>query len=97
MKQHRYRFTVEYIADPEGNPQQVEPLVFEADSHDEILGIVELVRGSNVLDAESTAALVVGQKLMGGVVMANRDQPLFAGFWPNFVAFMKEFKALIKK
>jgi hypothetical protein len=34
---------------------------------------------------------------MGGVAMANCDQPLFASFWPNFVAFMKEFKALTKK
>lgn len=97
MKQHLYRITVEYLSDAEGNPQQSEPLVFEAASHDEIHGIVELVRNSEILDAQSTAALVVGQKLLGGVVKDNRKNPVFAEFWPQFVAFMKSFKGLVKK
>lgn len=97
MKQHRYRITVEYIADPDGHPQQREPLVFEAGSHDEILGIVELARKSRLMDEQTMAPFVVGQKLFGEVVMENRGNPLFADFWPHFLEFMKKFKGLAKK
>lgn len=30
MRQHRYRVTLEYLADADGNPQQRAPLVFDA-------------------------------------------------------------------
>jgi hypothetical protein len=97
MKQHRYRVTLEYLADADGNPQQDRSLVFEAGSHDEIIGIVELVRNSAVLDAQTTTALVVGQKLFGEVVLENRSNPLFAEFWPHFLDFMKKFKGVVKQ
>lgn len=97
MKQHLYRVTLEYIADTDGNPQQCEPLVFEAGSHDEIFGIVKLVRNSELLDAQTTAAFVVGQKLFGEVMLENRNNPLFSEFWPHFLDFMKKFKGLVKK
>lgn len=97
MKYHRYRVTLEYIADPDGNPQQCDPLVFEAKSHDEIIGIVELVKKSELMDEPTTTAFVVGQKLFGEVAMENRNSPLFTDFWPHFLEFMKKFKGLVKK
>jgi hypothetical protein len=97
MKHHRYRVTLEYISDPEGNPQQGKSLIFEASSHDEIIGIVEFVRKSELLDTETTTALIVGQKLFGEVVLENRTNPMFSEFWPHFLEFMKKFKSLVKK
>ena len=97
MKQHRYRVTLEYLADADGNPQQREPLVFEAHSHDEIFDIVELVRSRRLLDARTTAAFVVGQKLFGEVVLENRSNPLFSEFWPHFLSFMKTLKGSVKQ
>ncbi len=97
MKQHRYRVTLEYLTDADGNPQDGEPLVFEAGSHDEIFGIVKLARESQLLDEQSMTAFVVGQKLLGEVVLENRKKPIFSEFWPHFIDFMKTFKSLVKK
>lgn len=97
MKYHRYRVTLEYIADPDGNPQQHDPLVFEANSHDEIIGIVGLARKSELMNEQNTTAFVVGQKLFGEIVMENRNSPLFKDFWPHFLEFMHKFKILVKK
>lgn len=96
MKQHHYRVTLEYLADANGNPQQREPLVFEVGNHDEIIGIVELVRSRALFDAQTTAAFVVGQKLFGEVMLENRGNPLFTEFWPHFLGFMKKLKDLVK-
>lgn len=97
MKQHHYRITLEYLADADGNPQQCEPLIFEARSHDEMIGLVELTRSSNLFDAQITAAFVVGQKLFGGVMLENRGNSLFAEFWPHFIDFMKKLKTSVKR
>ncbi|MDR3159720.1 MAG: DUF3861 domain-containing protein [Zoogloeaceae bacterium] len=97
MKQHRYRVTLEYLADADGNPRQREPLVFEAASHDEIFGIVDLVRRRELFDAQTTTAFVVGQKLFGGVMKENRDNVLFSEFWPHFLDFMKKLKGAVKQ
>lgn len=97
MKQHRYRITVEYIEDANGNPQHQEPLVFETGNHDEIIGIVELVRSRELFDAQTTAAFVVGQKIFGEVMLENRSNPLFTEFWPHFLEFMKQLKGVVKQ
>lgn len=97
MKQHHYRVTLEYLADADGNHQQREPLVFEAGNHDEILGIVELLRSRELLDAQTTAAFVVGLKLFGEVMLENRSNPLFSDFWPHFLDFMKKLKGSVKQ
>jgi len=97
MKKHRYRVTLEYIADTDGNPVNQEPLVFEAGNHDEIIGIVELARRRKLFDDETTAAFVVGQKLFGEVLLENRTNPLFTEFWPHFLGFMKLLKSSVTK
>lgn len=97
MKQHRYRITLEYIADSDGNPVSQAPLVFEAGNHDEIMGIVELIRRRELFDDQTAAAFVVGQKLFGEVLLENRTNPLFAEFWPHFLSFMKRLKGAVKQ
>lgn len=94
MKQHRYRITVEHLADPDGQvPADSTPLVFETGNHDEILKIVERLRGHPALPPESAAALGVGLKLFSEVMLENRQSPLFAEFAPHLREFMQKLKA----
>jgi len=97
MKQHRYRITVEHLADADGNPPaEGTPLVFEAGNHDDILKIVERLRGHPGLPTESAAAFGVGLKLFGEVMLENRKSPLFADFAPHFRDFMQTLKSGVR-
>jgi hypothetical protein len=94
MKQHQYRITVEYLADKEGQaPATPASLQFEVGNHDEVLGIVERIRARGDFDAETSAALAVGLKLFGEVMLTHRDHALFKDFVPHFGAFMKHLKS----
>lgn len=57
--------------------------MFEAASHDEIFGIVELIRKNEILDEEVVTPFIVGQKLFGEAVKENRTNPLFSEFCPQ--------------
>lgn len=92
MKQHRYRVTVEHLADAQGNPVDASPLRFEVGNHDDIMAVVAYLRGRGDLPEETATAFGVGLKLFGETLLENRDHPLFAEFFPQFVAFMKHLK-----
>lgn len=88
MAKHKYRITVEYIADNKGNPVSAPPLVFEAENHDNILEIAER-RATN----DKQRAFFLGLKLFGETLLEDRKNPLYAEIGPAFGAFMKVFKA----
>ncbi|NUN59819.1 MAG: DUF3861 domain-containing protein [Burkholderiaceae bacterium] len=93
MKQHRYRVTLEHLADAQGAPSTYEsPLVFEVGNHDDIFQIVQRMRTRDDFDESSAAALAVGLKLFSEVMLEHKDHPLFASFKPHFSQFMKELK-----
>lgn len=92
MKQHRYRITVEHVADADGHPVTREPLRFEAGNHDDILAIVERMRGRGDFDPQAAAAFAVGLKLFSETLLEHRDHPLFADLRPHFQQFMKQLK-----
>lgn len=92
MKKHRYRVTLEHLADAHGAPTDGEPLQFEVDNHDDIIAIVERLRSRGDL-GDQAAAFGVGLKLFGEVMLENRDNPLFSSFRPHFAQFMKDLKA----
>lgn len=93
MKQHRFRITVEHLADAQGNPSTREvPLQFEVGNHDDIIAIVERTRERGQFPADTAAAFAVGLKLFSEVMLENRDHPLFAEFAPHFGEFMKNLK-----
>ena len=98
MKQHRFRITVEHLADADGNPStHTGPLQFEVGNHDDILAIVERTRQRDDFDANTAAAFAVGLKLFGEVMLENRKSPLFADFVPHFGDFMKKLKSGYKR
>lgn len=93
MKQHRFRVTVEHLADQHGAPSTHDaPLSFEVGNHDDILSVVERLRGRGDFDPDSATALGVGLKLFGEVMLEHRDHPLFAEFRTHFMDFMKTLK-----
>ena len=93
MKQHRYRITVEHLADANGAPGTQAPLVFEAGNHDEILAIAERIRSRGLFDEGTSAAFAIGLKLFGEVMLEHRGHPLFDELMPAFRDFMKKLKS----
>lgn len=94
MKQHRYRITVDYLADKDGMPPAAPSrLQFETGNHDELLGIVERIRQRGDFDADTAASFALGLKLFGEVMLTHRDHPLFEEMGPQFGAFMKKLKS----
>lgn len=87
MRRHQYRITVEPIATDAPSPLQ-----FEVEAHDEILSLVERSRQRGDFDADTAAAFTVGLKLLGGVMLKNRNHPLFEEFGPQFGQFMQRLK-----
>lgn len=93
MKQHQYRITIEHLADSHDGPSSYDaPLQFEHGNHDDIFAVVARLAQRGDLDARFAAALGVGLKLFGEVMLENRDHPLFAGLMPHFGEFMKQLK-----
>ena len=63
MKQHRYRVTLEHLADAKGAPSTYDaPLRFEVGNHDDVFAIVERMRTRADLAPEAATALAVGLK-----------------------------------
>jgi hypothetical protein len=90
---HRYQITVNEL---EGTPSHVKTdkltIIFEANSHDDWHEIIKRAQQMGIFDEESAVAFAVGLKLFGGVMLAHRDQPLFATLAPQFGEFMRTLK-----
>lgn len=95
MKNHKYRISVEHLEDKQGDPVPDHSISFTATNHDEILEIVERIRGARQFDEDDATAFAVGLKLFSEVMLKNRESPLFAEFRPHFMAFMKKLKASV--
>ncbi|WP_290867983.1 DUF3861 domain-containing protein [Aquabacterium sp.] len=94
MKQHRYRITVEHLADKDGQPPATPAsLTFEALNHDDIIAIAERMKGRGDFDAQTATNLAIGLKLFSEVMLMNRQHPLFAELGPHFGDFMKRLKS----
>ena len=93
MKKHRYRVTLEHLADAQGAPSSYEaPLIFEVSNHDDIFQIVQRMLALDDFDDSSAKSLAVGLKLFSEVMLEHKDHPLFSSFQPQFSQFMKELK-----
>lgn len=93
MAQHRYRVTLEHLADTQG--ESLPPgksLQFEVENHDDIFSIVERLRGRGDFSEDTATAFGVGLKLFSEVMLKDRQNPLFQSFEPHFMQFMKALK-----
>ncbi|MBR6975828.1 MAG: DUF3861 domain-containing protein [Ottowia sp.] len=92
MKHHRYRITVEHLADKDGAPVQEVPIVFEAPSHDDIAQTVQRAQQGQELDEATAQRMVVGLKLLGEVILENRGNAFFDALGTHFRDIMKAVK-----
>ncbi|SNC61081.1 protein of unknown function [Hymenobacter gelipurpurascens] len=92
-RQHRYRITLEHVAASMPEQPLHEPLSLDFTNHDDVSAIVQRVQNAQFLPHEQAAELALGAKLLGNVLLANRDNPLFAELGQAFADFVKKLKA----
>ena len=92
MKHHRYRITVEHIADKDGASVQEAPIVFETPSHDDIAQTVQRAQQGQGLDEATAQRMTVGLKLLGEVILEHRGHVFFDALGTHFREIMKAVK-----
>ncbi|MGE4431952.1 MAG: DUF3861 domain-containing protein [Sphingobium sp.] len=87
---YRYRITVEKLDQPEGEA----PLcrAFDVTNHDDLIPLIDQMRGQGTLPEAEVAEFIIGLKLFGGVHMRHRREPLFAPLHAPFLDFMQRLK-----
>ncbi|WP_050477916.1 DUF3861 domain-containing protein [Herbaspirillum rhizosphaerae] len=94
MREHRYRITMEHLATASEGQTQHAPLQFETGNHDDLFGIIDKIRSKNQFDADTSAALALGLKLFGEVMLKNRKHPLFEDIQSPLRDFIGKLKSL---
>ncbi|MCM5555397.1 DUF3861 family protein [Pleomorphomonas sp. NRK KF1] len=84
MAKHRFRVTVDATPEASGRP-----LVFEFDSHDDLIALADRIGKSG----DDDLLFFVGLKLFGEALLARRDDPLLKEFRPHFGELMKAIKS----
>ncbi|MGB3386008.1 MAG: DUF3861 domain-containing protein [Marinomonas sp.] len=92
MKGHLYKFTIEHLEDPKGNPVDASPLELEVRNHDDIFKIIETMKGKMDLEESDATEFAIGIKLFGEVMLRNPKNELFQQFRPHLNDFMKSLK-----
>lgn len=88
---HHYRVTVAPISSA-SELESLEPLTFEHINHDDLCVIVERVRAGLDLSPDTAAAVAIGLKLLGEIVLSERDNPLFDPLRAPLREFTQELK-----
>ena len=91
MKQHQYKITVQHISDKDGNSVNEPPLICDMHTHD---NLAEILAKSHQLDLSENdrLRLVLGLKLLGELILENKNQPLFNELLPHFGEIIKMVK-----
>jgi hypothetical protein len=89
---HRYRITVEHLADPRATPGTERLIRFEVVNHDDLLELIDRMKDREILPRHEVAEFTVGLKLFGEVMLRHRQNPLFGEMKPHFANFMKHLK-----
>lgn len=84
MPKHRFSVTVNAVAEASG-----QPLVFEFDSHDDLIVLADRLGKSG----DDELLFFVGLKLFGEALLARRDDPLLEEFRPHFGELMNAIKS----
>jgi hypothetical protein len=91
MSKHAYRLSLTPL-DPASSEIAAEALHVEIESHDNIIETVARLRARPDLDADEAAALGLGLKSLGWVLLRQKKAPLYAGFLGQLSAFIKSLK-----
>lgn len=92
-RQHHYRITLEHVAASTPEQPLYEPLTLDFTNHDDVFSIVQRVQNARFLPPNQAAELALGAKLLGNVLLANRNNPLFTELGQSFAEFVRKLKA----
>ncbi|WP_353155891.1 DUF3861 domain-containing protein [Herminiimonas fonticola] len=95
MSAHNYRVTLEYLGGKHAASDLHKPVQFEAGNHDDLFNIIQRVQTAQLTDADTAAALTLGMKLFGEVMLKHRKDPLFEKLQPAYREFIGAFKERI--
>ncbi|HWT71597.1 MAG TPA: DUF3861 domain-containing protein [Oxalicibacterium sp.] len=96
MSAHTYRVTLEYLGGKHAGSEPHPPVRFEAGNHDDLFNIIARAKSARITDGDEAAALTLGLKLFGEVLLKHRKDPLFADLQPVFREFISTFKQRIR-
>jgi hypothetical protein len=91
---YSYRVTLTPTGVPNEGVALRPPFSFDATCHDDIITIVERARASTGLDPDAAAAMAVGLKLLGEVVLREKHNTLFDPLRGGIRDFIGGLKAL---
>lgn len=90
---NQYKLTLEYLKNNKGEEMQEKPIELLFQNHDNIYKILEVLQEKDLFgDNSQTIQFGIGLKLIGDIIMRNRDLELFKDMQPAFVEFMKKLK-----
>jgi|GEM_PF-1065283 len=90
---NEYEVIFSQIKDNKGEEVNKEPIRFPFQNHDDVYKILDILLEKKLFEEENqTAQFAIGLKLLGDVIMKNKDKELFSEIQPAFVAFMKKLK-----
>ena len=92
-KRHAYQVLLRPL-DPD-SPQASKAIEFLHLNHDDLFRIVDLVRATSGLPAESATALAVGLKLLAQTMLDHRDDPMFLDLNPPLRDFIRVLKSRV--
>jgi hypothetical protein len=87
MKSHQYAICVTPIGE-----ETSKELTFTARSHDDLFTIVERAKQRVDLNENDATCLAIGFKLLGTIVLENRNDPLFTDLGKALHAFINQLK-----
>lgn len=91
-KGHAYRVVLQEI-ELQDETSPAKATEFEFRSHDDILQLMQMMKKSGKFEnTNDNVELIMGLKLFGGVMMRNKENPLFEEFAPALKEFMKKLK-----
>jgi hypothetical protein len=95
---NEYEVSFKQLKNREGEPVDQQAINFVFQNHDDVSKIVETLSEAKLFKEQSeTEQFVVGLKLLGDILMKNRDMELFSELQPAFVNFMKKLKGEVKR
>jgi hypothetical protein len=93
-RHYSYRITVTPTGAPDEGASLRPPFSFDATNHDDIIAIVERARANTGLGPDDAASVAVGLKLLGEVMLREKENPLFDPLRGGIRDFIGNLKAL---
>ena len=93
-RHYSYRITVAPTGVPSKDTALRPRFSFEATNHDDILALVERAQASTGLTPDDAASMAVGLKLLGEVMLREKNNPLFDPLRSGMRDFIGGLKAL---